>query len=300
MNRIRQAGLPGSLERQRGVALMVFVLVLVMTTALAVGTWGRDYATEYRHQGVADSHQALEAVRARLLQFAQFTPDIYVSDSSGSPSGARQQHRVPPPGYLPCPDTDGDGSPQSGCTGIATGCLPRWINSRHIYFSDLPAARQLSPVGGCARPYYVVDADFAVKTTFGALDPTVTPDITLNGRRYVALLILPGEDGQFDAENMDGDAQFSSEGDEVVGIAQDAWKTAVEQRVDHYYQSLKRLKAETGQVVQGPFWLCGSGGGTGHHAGGGMGGIWSFLWSQFVFDFDWPQYLEPGGEDVCG
>ena len=275
---------------------MVFVLVLVMTTALALGTWGRDFATEYRHQGEADSRQALEAVRARLLQFAQFTPDIYVSDSSGSPSGTRQQHLVPPPGYLPCPDTDGDGSPQSGCTGIAVGCLPRWINSRHVYFSDLPAGRQLSPAGSCTQPYYVVDADFAVKTTFGSLDPTVTPDITLNGRRYVALLILPGRDGHFDTENTDGDAQFSSEGDEVVGIEQDDWKTAVEQRADHYYESLKRLKAETGQMVQGPFWLCGSGG----SSSSGGGGIWGSFWAMFNFHFQWTHHLHPSGEAVCG
>ena len=287
-------GMSRSLKRQQGVALLVFVLVVVMTTALALGTWGRDVATEYRQQGGIGERQAMEAVRERLLQFAQFTPDIYVSDSSGSPSGTRQQHRVPPPGYLPCPDTDGDGSPQSGCTGIAYGCLPKWINSRHIYFSDLPAAQQLSPAGGCTQPYYVVDADFAVKTTFGSLDPTVTPDITLNGQRYVALLILPGEDGQFDAENTDGDAQFSSEGDEVVGIAQDDWKTAVERRADHYYESLKRLKAETGQVVQGPFWLCGSGGGG---SSGGTSAFWDML--TFTFDFDWTAYLQSGGESVC-
>lgn len=161
-------------RRQRGVVLVLAALpwTLLLGTALlglVPSLWTQGGSSERTVAALSDA-------KAALLGYAASYADQHESGAG--------------PGYLPCPDVDGDGSPDPACPRDALGLLP-W--------------RRLGVAGGAdaiTTPlwYAVADPFRANPRKFVPLNGSVTSPLSIGSRnRLAAVVMAPGPlwDGSF-------------------------------------------------------------------------------------------------------
>lgn len=162
--------------RQRGAALLVFMLLLTVSVAVfllsGISPLSKRLTSPFHNSAL------LAQAKIALIAYARLSdPDL------NSQTGLNYR-------YLPCPDQDGDGLAESPCgVNSAEGWLP-WMSL------GLPPLRDAS--GSCLR--YVVSAAYKLGTNAPPLI-TALPDgdFTLNkpdgliSEGVVAVLFTPGE-----------------------------------------------------------------------------------------------------------
>ncbi len=231
--------------RQRGAALLLLMLVLFTagTFFLLPQSFGISRVEQEQR-----SAEALGKARAALLGLAAAWPD------SGRSRG---------PGFLPCPDTDGDGFSNAPCNTppdqVAIGRLP---------WRDLGIEE---PLDGWGEPlWYAVSSNYREAPAVAQLnsDTDQYPFLTLDGgaMELAAVVLAPGEplSGQsrpsndprdyLEDPNADGTKDFrnladkSIEGnDRAVGIGRDVLLRRAE----------RRALAEMRQLLERYYRACG-------------------------------------------
>lgn len=163
--------------RQRGAALLVFMLLLTVSVAVfllsGISPQSKRLASPFHNSAV------LAQAKTALIAYAR------LSEGPGASGNTNLNFR-----YLPCPDQDGDGLAESPCgENSAEGWLP-WMSL------GLPPLRDAS--GVCLR--YAVSADYKrdasgppVITTLPDGDFTLHNSDGLISEGVVAVLFAPGE-----------------------------------------------------------------------------------------------------------
>ena len=157
-------GPPGS---QRGAALIALVLALALGSGLVTIEW-LEAAARSSH-AARRTEAALAAARDALIGYAASYPDQH--------SGRHG------PGYLPCPDTSGNGSPNTPCARKSLGRLP-W---RRLGLHD--------PRDGAGeRLWYALADNFRANGyKHRPLNRETAAGLVLDGRTEVAAVIVaPG------------------------------------------------------------------------------------------------------------
>ncbi|MDR9498570.1 MAG: hypothetical protein RI556_05295 [Hydrogenovibrio sp.] len=240
----------------------IMIIMVVLMTAGAVAYFSQGVSNAKRDGESRLQQNALNDLRTaknKLLQFAQFQPEFYQSDNLSNTRIYKDLDKIPAPGYLPCPDADGNGWLEGGettcsnpydtadaTTGFVGGHLPIGIEGRNAYF-------------GSIKPgdiHYFVDERFVnsndqynnpATSRFAPLNPGLTdlasnnhlPSLSLNGQAgYVVILVHPGKNQALDSANADTNASFFTPSqsnnvndDLVIGIRFNEWQTAVMQRI---------------------------------------------------------------------
>ena len=253
--------------------LIVLMTLIVLTSATVLLN-----KLNSRAQAVLDEQirtaEALSAAKAALLAFAVTYPDNY-GDTRG-------------PGYLPCPDTDNDGSPNPGpdCGPKAIGRLPESIKTD---VEGIPGLQEVFGVTGLRdgageRLWYAVSDAFrddpniagvVNSETWGELGLDDADEDDADYQKVVAIIFAPGiEVGSQDrnaspndvaqyleSENADGDLYFVSAdasmdfNDRLVAITHRELMSAVEKRVmSEVSSTLENYKTAYGADVSYP-WL---------------------------------------------
>ena len=184
----------GPLGSQRGAALLALVLALALGSGLVTIEW-LEAAARASH-AARRTEAALAAARDALIGYAVSYPDQH-SDRHG-------------PGYLPCPDTSGNGSPNPPCPAAALGRLP-W---RRLGLHD--------PRDGAGeRLWYALDRRFrAIGYKHRPLNGETAADLVVDARGGVAAVILaPGPALPFQDRVRDrfDPAQYLEGGNETPG-----------------------------------------------------------------------------------
>ena len=123
---------------QQGYALLLFILTLFMATSVSVYYGILPQANQLKHLQTQHHMALLNQVKTNLLLYATSTPEIYATNTNGNFYTAEL---IAAPGYLPCPDTNKDGTSDTPCGGsellsIVSGLLPQAIATRHFRFID--------------------------------------------------------------------------------------------------------------------------------------------------------------------
>lgn len=220
-------------RRSAGVAVLAALLMLLLLALLAMASLRP--GTSVDDLALARGGD-LAFARDALIDYAVNYPSHYGDRGAG-------------PGHLPCPDRDGDGSPQLHCNGLAIGLLPADFlagGRRQVGFvrRQQAAAEPLWYVVSSAFRYSPAPSGFVGHAT--VVNSDTRGDIYLDGVPVVALLVAPGEalDGQdrtdvasagdyLEAENADGDRHFSSSAgnDRVLALRLEELLPLVERRV---------------------------------------------------------------------
>lgn len=249
---------------QSGYALLVFILLLIGSVSFPLISYVKAL-NDSNKNGVATAKIAdLTQVKKNLLTYAALVPELNSTDSSNVPYA---DDRVPGPGYLPCPDTDGDGASNAPCgAGVnwVVGRVPVRITSRNYSF--------INNVKGAHEEliWYAVDARYVIQNSdynnppiqrYAPLNPgnpgASNHVLTLNGENdFVAILFyanapLVGQSrtsnsisDYLEGENADGDADFVSQAstsnfnDLVIGIRHSEWVSEMRKRVQPQVASL--------------------------------------------------------------
>ncbi len=247
---------------QSGFIMMILLVLMVVGAAVYFGNFTENFRFNRDSAEYREELQNLNRIKQRLLDYAVFQPEIFVSDLSGSTTVVvKESSKVPAPGYFLCPDDDGDGDVDGGetncgnprvlgddATGFDIGFLPTKITSRNIFF---PEAKP--------RQYYYVVADRFVTSNpaynntssrrYAPLNSTLTPAeapdggvvlpddtkpwISVDGvEGYVVLIISPGVSQTFP----DGFSQDRSQPGNAIPV------------IEHY---LDRRQDETGTPLSG-------------------------------------------------
>lgn len=210
---------------QRGAALPALALLV------AGAAWSLLLGLESsapRAREAARTAAALAAAKAALLGYAAAYPDRYAG--------------VQGPGRLPCPDTDGNGSPDPPCGRLADAA-PRlgWLPE---VFLGLGGLRD----GAGQRLWYALSPAFRNNPSTRPLNSETPGAIEVDGRgEVVAVLLAPGEPlgpppqpGRLpepaeclEGENADGDGRYAgAEGnDRLLAIGRRELMAGVERRV---------------------------------------------------------------------
>ena len=195
MHGARGAPGPGRpLDSQRGAALLALVLALALGSGLVTVEW-LEAAARSSH-AARRTEAALAAARDALIGYAVSYPDQH--------SGRHG------PGYLPCPDTSGNGSPNTPCRATALGRLP-W---RRLGLHD--------PRDGAGeRLWYALDRRFRANGyKHRPLNGDTAADLVVDGRGGIAAVIIaPGPALAFQDRSRDrfDPAQYLEGGNESPG-----------------------------------------------------------------------------------
>ena len=195
MHGARGAPGPGDpLDSQRGAALLALVLALALGSGLVTVEW-LEAAARSAH-AARRTEAALAAARDALIGYAASYPDQHAGRHG--------------PGYLPCPDTSGNGSPNTPCRAAALGRLP-W---RRLGLHD--------PRDGAGeRLWYALDRRFRANGyKHRPLNRDTATDLVVDGRGDIAAVILaPGPALPFQDRSRDrfDPAQYLEEGNESPG-----------------------------------------------------------------------------------
>ncbi|MCY4453525.1 MAG: hypothetical protein OXC01_16415 [Immundisolibacterales bacterium] len=158
----------GPLRSQRGAALIALVLALALGSGLVSIEWLE--ATARSHHKALRTEAALAAAREGLIGYAVSYPDQH-----GGRNG---------PGYLPCPDTSGNGSPNTPCRANSIGRLP-W---RRLGLHD--------PRDGSGERlwYALADRFRANGYKYRPMNGETDAELVVDGRSRIAAVVLaPGE-----------------------------------------------------------------------------------------------------------
>ena len=188
--------LPVALGSQRGAALIALVLALALGSGLVTVGW-LEAAARSAHAGLR-TEAALAAARDALIGYAATYPDQH--------SGRHG------PGYLPCPDTSGNGSPNTPCSANTIGRLP-W---RRLGLHD--------PRDGAGeRLWYALARRFRANGhKHRPLNWETAAELVADGRRDIAAVLLaPGEPLSFQDRARDrfDPAEYLEEGNQAPGDA---------------------------------------------------------------------------------
>jgi len=169
-------------HKQNGFVIMLFIVVVVIIASLWLSTKHQSLISIFKNEQIEQDLSELKLVKARLLEFAVLQPEIYMTDSSsGDMEGS---DKIPPPGYFPCPDLNGDGSLNSteancgnplisgvagsgyvpdptsavglgSCNGteMCSGFVPANISTRNVFFAE------------AGRYFYFLDERFSAQNT---------------------------------------------------------------------------------------------------------------------------------------
>ncbi|MGQ0657843.1 MAG: hypothetical protein ACT4NU_07080 [Chromatiales bacterium] len=216
-------------HRQQGVVLILIVLILVVASSSLLLTQLNAAASEgYRRERSA---AALEAAREALIGYAASYPDNPATTDF-----------LAGPGFLPCPDTDNDGSPNPPCGTLAetvrVGRLP-WE------FLGLHDVRDSSG----ERLWYALSGNFRNNPKTFPLNSETPGQLTIDGSGdIVAVLLAPGPSFNdqlrpsnvvshyLEGENSDPDPDFVTSGagdfnDQVLVISRRDFMGEMEKRV---------------------------------------------------------------------
>ena len=179
---------------QRGAALIALVLVLALGSGLVTVGW-LEAAARSAHTALR-TEAALAAARDALIGYAASYPDQH-SGRYG-------------PGYLPCPDTSGNGSPNTPCSSGLIGRLP-W---RRLGLHD--------PRDGAGeRLWYALAGRFRANGyKHRPLNGETAAELVVDGRSGVAAVILaPGPPLSFQdrGPGRSDPAQYLEGGNETAG-----------------------------------------------------------------------------------
>ncbi len=168
-------------RKQTGAALLLFILLLVVGATTMLVSKMNKAATQYYRDDVTMT--ALMKAKEALIGYAVSYPDNpkFKDINAG-------------PGFLPCPDTDGDGEPNGACGGapnFALGRLP-WVE---IGLDDVrdSAGEQL---------WYSLSNNYRNNPKTFPLNSETVGELTLNGNaagEVVAVIMAPGF--SFDGQN---------------------------------------------------------------------------------------------------
>lgn len=184
----------GPLDSQRGAALLALVLALALGSGLVTIEW-LEAAARSAH-AMRRTEAALAAARDALIGYAASYPDQHAGRHG--------------PGYLPCPDTSGNGSPNTPCRATALGRLP-W---RRLGLHD--------PRDGAGeRLWYALDRRFRANGyKHRPLNGDTAADLVVDARGDIAAVILaPGPALPFQDRSRDrfDPAQYLEGGNESPG-----------------------------------------------------------------------------------
>ncbi len=241
------------LRVSKGIASLSAVLVLLAMIALFVAYTHNPLASrvEVRTQAA----HSLAFARDALIDYSVNYPSHYTESGAG-------------PGHLPCPDTDGNGSPAPSCEANAIGFLPvdfETAGGKNISLSrgELPADQALLYVVSSAFRFSPAPSGAPGSAT--VVNSDTVPELSLDGEAgIIALLISPGPElaGQrrdlsagiaeyLEGENADQDLHFrSGEGnDQLLPIRWADLMPLVERRVlATAVESLERYRLENGYL----------------------------------------------------
>ena len=223
-----------------GAALLAFILVLILSSTWLLLSDLNGHTRVYSRR--ADTEIALSRAKKALLHYAMNYPDLRVNPEKG-------------PGFLPCPDRNNDGRPETNCamsTGTTLGRLPFTI-------LGLDDPRDSSG----ERLWYALSPDFKNSQSNLAVINSETPgQLSVDGvGDVVAVVIAPGApvSSQFDrpgnaaadyleGDNADvGDGAFSTTAgnDQLAIIDRAELMSVVERRVVNEMRAvLARYRAE--------------------------------------------------------
>lgn len=245
-------------QGQRGAALLAVVTLIVAMVAVASVHSRR--TTQQRL--AADDKVRADLVFARdaLIDYSVNYPSHYPETGAG-------------PGHFPCPDTDGDGSPELLCGVAPIGFLAVDFITR--------GGKQISLLPGASDPnealWYTVSSAFRYNPVPSGkpLSATIVnsetlPELVLDGESgIIALIIAPGPplagqerkrnlaerssriDDYLEGENADGDRVFRSDqgNDRIVAVRWADLMPLVERRVlDSAARSVAAYVAEHGHM----------------------------------------------------
>ena len=215
---------------QRGVALLVLMLVLVVGSSYMLVSRMNEYAQAYARE--SRTQEALGEAKRALLSYAMNYPDLRGNEAKG-------------PGFLPCPDQDDDGNPENCGNSVSATVRFGRLPFRILGFDDL---RDSSG----SRFWYGVSENFKNTLTDNTVINSETPGmLSVDGANdVVAVILAPGEpvasqtarpsndgaDYLEDDNATDGDGSFVSAGgddfnDQVVVITRQELMEIVEKRV---------------------------------------------------------------------
>ena len=225
---------------QKGAALLAFLLVLI-----AGSSWLLVSDLDRHTQGYArrvDSGLALNRAKQALLSYAMNYPDLRANPEKG-------------PGFLPCPDRNNDGRPESNCsasTGTTLGRLP---------FSILGLDDPRD--SGGERLWYAVSPAFRnTQSNHTAINSETPGQLSLDGvGDVVAVVMAPGapvgnqhtRPGNDPAAYLEGDNAVIADGrfstmagnDQLAVISRAELMAVVEQRViNDVRAALARYRAQ--------------------------------------------------------
>ena len=154
-----------------GAALLAFMLVLILSSSWLLLSDLNGHTQDYVRR--SDSQIALNRAKQALLQYAMNYPDLRANPEKG-------------PGFLPCPDRNNDGRPETNCalsTGTTLGRLPFTI-------LGLDDPRDSSG----ERLWYALSPDFKNSQSNHAVINSETPGrLSVDGvDDVVAVVIAPG------------------------------------------------------------------------------------------------------------
>lgn len=160
-------------ERQRGVVLLAFFIVLFLGAAGAIITVLDNNTVDQRRN--ANTMNAMRAAKEALIAYAVLYSENYSVAGSG-------------PGYLPCPDSNGDGLENAPCGSNSLGRLPSLITLPSG--SDFP----LSVYGANVdEQFWYSVSDTFRRSPLGVLNSTALSTVTLDTQsRIAAVIIAPG------------------------------------------------------------------------------------------------------------
>ena len=238
------------LNRQRGVAGFVLVLILLLTASALL-------AVSKPSQGTVERERVDRLLRAKhaLIAYAVNYAHNY------GPSGAG-------PGHLPCPDIKGQGSP-TPCKAGALGLMPRQFamgNGKRsdilagdfyyqypIWYQTAPAFRNLAPqgnLGGATIVNPAVNALLAVDGLSDVVAVLIDPGVTVADQErlnidqggFTVEAYLEGENG-----NQDMVFAFQSGNDIVVPIRRAEFMPLVRRWVASWvYKALRQYQKKHG------------------------------------------------------
>lgn len=256
---------------QRGYVLLALLLVLLITgSSILLG--GFNNRQQLINTRQTETLYQLMQAREALLAFAANSASLY-DNTRG-------------PGYLPCPDVDGDRFPDLDENGFCDSATP--LIGRLPDFADTVSSRfafsreQQAPD---SRFWYVVAPSYVYQADPDSrLGKSRTEAANLGGSNYIALLIAPGEaldfqirDGNWNdmaayLESLDADLNLISPdaddpqafNDLVVGIRHDDYLRmlgavvagVVRNQVTGYYNDNAETYPESLEFlgVAGPAW----------------------------------------------
>lgn len=234
-------------KKQQGFGLLIFLLAL---TAFASAIIFAASNPQTSKQKLLQNQQAqLNQAKQNLLDYLVATPEVYATNTNGH---FYPLEKLAAPGYLPCPDTNGDGASNAPCGGsqaIVSGRLPLASASRHF---------QLQPglVGAGTKIWYYLDSRYAIQNPDFNNQSTMrfTPlnsqqpgngILQLNQRdNLVVVLLIASSNRQIELDNPPDLSQINPQDFLAQSISFAEWKEAVLARVARQAPVLCQLAPE--------------------------------------------------------